>query len=69
MVIKSTSLEDLELSKFENEPETVKYHFFRYRETWSNGDEFKYILTEPKLSDYYHYPELLLVDSNYCVNL
>ena len=40
----------------------------RYTEIWSNDGESKSIkLADPQLDDYFHYPELFLVDIDYCV--
>ena len=45
---------------------TIK--FLSYTEIWSTDGESKYIqLAEPKLVDYQEYPELMLVDTKYCV--
>ena len=70
MVIKSTSLE--ELTHSESEIRTffkVLYHsILRYTEIWSdNGDSKSIKLADPMLKDYYHYPELVLVDTKFCV--
>ena len=72
MVIRFTSLEDLEHSKQKFCKAKILDHikFLRYTEIWSTDEESKYIqLAEPKLNqtDYFSYPELMLVDSKYCV--
>ena len=42
---------------------------FRYTEIWSDDQGSKSIkLAEPNLNGYYHYPELILVDTRFCVN-
>ena len=42
--------------------------FLRYTEIWSMDEGSKNIkLADPKLTDYYYYPELVLVDINFCV--
>ena len=41
---------------------------FRYTEIWSLDGQSKNIkLDVPQLGGYYDYPELLLVDTTYCV--
>ena len=41
---------------------------FRYTEIWSNDEGSKNIkLADPKLDYYLYYPEMVLVDVNYCV--
>ena len=43
--------------------------FLRYTEIWSDDEGSKSIkLADPKLSSYYRYPELILVDTQFCVN-
>ena len=68
MVIKSLSLEDLEESKlkcFEIEKSYSQY--FRYTEIWSEKNGTKNIqLADPQLHNYY-YPELFLVNIDFCV--
>ena len=47
---------------------SISNNFFRYTEIWSAKDQSKIIqLSEPKLEFYLFYPELMLVDINYCV--
>ena len=42
---------------------------FRYTEIWSDDQGSKSIkLAEPKLDNYIHYLELILVDTQFCVN-
>jgi len=42
--------------------------FLRYTEIWSNNEGSKNIkLAQPKLTDYVFYPELILVDTQFCV--
>ena len=69
MVIKSLLSEELKQSKF-NLFEIEKSHFlyFRYTEIWSDKNGTKNIqLADPKLDGYAYYPELQLVDIDYCV--
>ena len=41
---------------------------FRYTEIWSDDEGSKSIkLADPKLNGYFYYPELMLVDTNFCV--
>ena len=43
--------------------------FSRYTEIWSEIEGSKSIkLADPKLEEYIWYPELVLVDTNFCVN-
>ena len=43
-------------------------YFFRYTEIWSIDGESKIIkLADPQLDGYSYYPELFLVDIDYCV--
>ena len=43
-------------------------HDFRYTEIWSMDEGSKNIkLADPKLNSYSYYPELALVDINFCV--
>ena len=40
----------------------------RLTEIWSSDGDSQYIqLAEPELKDYKEYPELMLVDTKYCV--
>ena len=42
--------------------------FLRYTEIWSDNEGSKNIkLAEPKLTNYQYYPELILVDTQFCV--
>ena len=42
--------------------------FLRYTEIWSDDEGSKNIkLADPKLSGYSEYPELVLVDTNFCI--
>ena len=44
------------------------YMFLRYTEIWSDDGGSKSIkLADPKLNSYYYYPELVLVDTEFCV--
>ena len=63
-------LEDMEdNSKLKLRLNSNYWYEFSYTEIWSSDETSKYIkLAEPKLTDYYHYPELMLVDTKYCVN-
>ena len=48
------------------------YNYFtlRFTEIWSDDESSTNIeLAEPQLSDYQHYPELILVDTHFCVKL
>ena len=69
MVIKFISLEDQEKSK--PKPShilSVEIMILRLTEIWSNDGDSQYIqLAEPELKDYKEYPELMLVDTKYCV--
>ena len=70
MEIKSTLLGVLEYSKSFKYSQLVIIYLknFRYTEIWSNDGESKSIkLADPQLDNYYEYPELFLVDIDYCV--
>ena len=59
-------MEQSKLNRFEIAKSYSKY--FRYTEIWTNKNGTKNIqLADPQLYDYYGYPELQLVDVNYCV--
>ena len=63
---------DLEQSKSQNHRKLygvqLILYFFRYTEMWSLDGESKNIeLAQPELGAYYRYPELVLVDINFCV--
>ena len=46
----------------------ANYIFLRYTEIWSDDGGSKTIkLVDPKLNGYYNYPELVLVDTQFCV--
>ena len=46
----------------------LKYTFLRYTEIWSDDGGSKSIkLADPKLKDYHYYPELVVVDTQFCV--
>ena len=68
MVIKSLSSEEKEQSKL-NRFELANFsQYFRYTEIWTNKNGTKTIqLADPQLTMYRVYPELQLVDINYCV--
>ena len=43
-------------------------NYFRYTEIWSDDEGSRNIkLAEPKLTSYSYYPELFLVDTQFCV--
>ena len=43
--------------------------FLRYTEIWSDDEGSKSIkLADPKLENYRDYPELILVDTQFCIN-
>ena len=69
MVIKSLSSEDLEQSKLNLFEISKSYsQYFRYTEIWSDKNGTKNIqLAEPQLDNYYIYPELFLVNIDFCV--
>ena len=76
MAIKFMSLVELTQSKFLfSNPRKIFIErseslLFRYTEIWSVVEGSKNIqLAYPKLAGYYHYPELVLVDVNFCVEL
>ena len=44
------------------------FKLFRYTEIWSDSEGSKSIkLADPKLDNYYDFPELVLVDTKFCV--
>ena len=46
----------------------IVLNFFRYTEIWSANEESKIIqLSEPQLDGYKWYPELMIVDTTFCV--
>ena len=79
MAIKFMSLADLEQSKFWIWKFLLSQKFWllnfifttlilRYTEIWSDNEGSKNIkLAEPKLDTYWAYPELILVDTQFCV--
>ena len=69
MAIKFMSLEEKEKSKFYSETFfKISYFPFRYTEIWNDDEGSKGIkLADPKLNGYYEYPELVLVDTKFCV--
>ena len=68
MVIKSMSLVDPVQSKSVYLKVEKSSLFRRYTEIWSLDGQSKNIkLADPQLTDYCYYPELLLVDTTFCV--
>ena len=73
MAIKFMSLEDTEQGWYNFSYEPNEFDQFtdlnlRYTEIWSDDEGSKSIkLADPKLSGYYEYPELVLVDTKFCV--
>ena len=68
MVIKSMSLVDPVQSKSVYLKVEKSSLFRRYTEIWSLDGQSKNIkLADPQLTDYRYYPELLLVDTTFCV--
>lgn len=69
MVTKFSLSVDSENSKSEMFQIEKSYsQYFRYTEIWSDKNGTKKIeLAEPQLVDHFDYPELALVDTNFCV--
>ena len=70
MVIKYTLLAEAKVyhSKLKSVAFENDLALLRYTEIWSLDGESKNIkLADPQLSHYYKYPELLLVDTKFCV--
>ena len=68
------SLVEVEQSKFSffeslNLLGKILIVIFRYTEIWSDDEGSKNIkLADPKLNEYIYHPELILVDTQFCVN-
>ena len=60
-------LEEAEKGKFYSDTLFI-ISCVRYTEVWSDDEGSKSIkLADPKLNSYYYYPELMLVDTKFCV--
>ena len=47
---------------------TIQTKNFRHTEIWSlDGESYNIKLAQPKLMEYFYYPELFVVDADYCV--